>query len=74
MGEVFTVRMLLFVTSFTFLTTTPPPPSLSLSSAVFQAFALPSAGALPFLQSAICDFGGQPVTNYTDMPVYHNAL
>ncbi|CAI8038033.1 hypothetical protein GBAR_LOCUS21211 [Geodia barretti] len=50
-----------------------PLPCVHYKPAVFKAFALPSAGALPFLQSAICDFRGQPTTNYSDMPVYHNA-
>ena len=47
------------------------PPSLS---EVFRAFALPSAGALPFFQSVLCDSKGLPEANSTDMPQYPNAL
>ena len=45
-------------------------PSLPLPVAVFRAFALPSAGPLPFLQSVLCDFSGLPEDTPSDMPYY----
>lgn len=47
---------------------------VSSSLAKYRAFALPSAGTLPFMQSLFCDFGtGKDTGPYFDMPTFPNA-
>lgn len=40
---------------------------------VYRANALPSSGALPFLQTLMCDLDGGPDPYLTDLPLYPNA-
>ena len=42
-------------------------------SEIYRANALPSAGAMPFLQTVLCDLNGGRDPYQTDMPVYPNA-
>lgn len=43
-------------------------------TAKYRAFALPSAGTLPFIQSLFCDFGTKEDTMpFSDMPTFPNA-
>lgn len=42
--------------------------------AKYRAYALPSAGALPFVQTLFCDFGtGEDNDPFSDMPTFPNA-
>lgn len=42
--------------------------------AKYRAFAMPSAGAVPFLQTLFCDFGRQEdYGSFSDMPAFPNA-
>ena len=47
--------------------------SLSLTAEVYRANALPSAGAMPFIQTIMCDLNGGRDEYKTDMPLYPNA-
>ena len=40
---------------------------------IYRANALPSAGAMPFLQTVMCDLNGGSDDYKTDMPLYPNA-
>jgi hypothetical protein len=43
-------------------------------AAKYRAYAMPSAGALPFLQTLFCDFGTQEDHGpFSDMPTFPNA-
>ena len=47
--------------------------SLSLSAEIYRANALPSAGAMTFIQTIMCDLNGDRDAYKTDMPLYPNA-
>ena len=43
-------------------------------TAKYRAYALPSAGTLPFLQTLFCDLGGgKDEDPFSDMPTFPNA-